>query len=181
MNKSISKTAILIFIIIFGLISFSCKSSDKNRLDLYKKIDNQIIINPDAVILESTNAYKNEIKIIEKFGDAKEPVTGRQIFRDYVAYPYYSIKKFGSAIDCIISKIETDGEVSITTCSDNLEIEYFGMIRIDENLKVGDELKIGSYIGTMLGGGDSGMKLKIRMRYNGSIINPEHWFSAYEF
>lgn len=180
MIKSKSKIAILIFITIFEIISFSCKSTEK-KSEVYKKIDSQIIINPDAVILESTIAYKNEIKILEKFGEAKDPITGKKIFRDYVAYPYYSIKKFGSAMDCVISKIKTDGEVSITTCSGNLEIEYFGMIRIDENLKAGDELKIGSYIGTMLGGGDSGMKLKIRMRYDGSIINPEHWFSAYEF
>ena len=33
----------------------------------------------------------------------------------------------------------------------------------------------------MKGGGDSGMVLNIRMRYDGKIIDPSRWFTFYDF
>lgn len=62
---------------------------------------------------------------------------------------------------------------------ENLEIQYFGYMRIDEKLKVGDKVKKRTYLSTMLGGGDNGMVLNIRMKYKGEIIDPSTWFPSY--
>lgn len=145
---------------------------------IYEYISNNIMNNSQSVILESTNETIDisKIKISEEFGDTQNPFTGKYFFRDYIAYPYYSIRKVCSALDGEVVKITKEKENSIIIKTSDIEIEYFGWIKIDENLKVGDEIVKGTYLGTLFGGGDSGMKLKIRMKYNGSIINPSLWF-----
>ena len=69
---------------------------------------------------------------------------------------------------------------SITVKTDDLEIEYFGYMKINPELAVGDRIEKGTYLATMLGGGDSGMVLNIRMRYKGDVIDPTPFFPSYD-
>ncbi|WP_191016358.1 hypothetical protein [Treponema zioleckii] len=142
---------------------------------------NRMTIDARSVILETTSAKVDfsKIKITEKFGETQNPFTGKTFFRDYVAYPYYSIKKFCSALDGEISEIKTISSGghgnSIAVRTEDLEIEYFGWIKLNEELHVGDKISKGTFLGTLYGGGDCGMKLKIRMKYKNKVINPEKW------
>ncbi|MBQ5499345.1 MAG: hypothetical protein IIT73_06085, partial [Treponema sp.] len=70
---------------------------------------------------------------------------------------------------------------AITVKTDGLEIEYFGLMWLNKDLSVGSKIEKGTYLGTMRGGGDSGMVLNIRMRYDGKIIDPSRWFTFYDF
>lgn len=151
---------------------------EENEVETYKYISNEIMNKSQSVILEAAkdNIDKSKIRIIDDFGKVQNPISGEFFFRDYIAYPYYSIQKFCSSIDGEIIEISNKLESSIVIKSGDIEIEYFGYIKIDKNLKVGDKILVGNYIGTLFGGGDSGMKLKIRMKYKNSIINPSLWF-----
>ena len=166
-------------------ILFSC-ASNKKDLDASDYIIENIMSDAQSVIMEATGSYSTEIKISKKFGEAQDPFTGKTIFRDYVSYPYYSIRKFCSALDGVIVQIESPKDkqgtanLSIIVKTDELEIEYFGYMKINPELAVGDAIKKGTYLATMLGGGDSGMVLNIRMRYKGQIIDPSPWFPSYD-
>ena len=161
--------------------------------DLYEYISKNIMAGAHSVIMETTKEgiSPDDIKIAEKFGEAQNPIIGEKYFRDYVSYPYYAIKKVCSALDGEIVEIGMKENTSprdlfsspleyfIIIKTEDLEIEYFGRMRIDKNLKVGDKIKKGTYLSTMLGGGDGGMVLNIRMKYKGEIINPSEWFPSY--
>ena len=161
--------------------------------DLYEYISKNIMSGAHSVIMETTKEgiSPDDIKIAEKFGEAQNPITGEKFFRDYVSYPYYAIKKVGSALDGEIVEIGLKENTSprdlfsslleyfIIIKTEDLEIEYFGYMSIDKNLKSGDKIKKGTYLSTMLGGGDGGMVLNIRMKYKGEIINPSAWFPSY--
>ena len=161
--------------------------------DLYEYISKNIMIGAHSVVMETTkeDISPDDIKIAGKFGEAQNPITGEKFFRDYVSYPYYAIKKVCSALDGEIVEIGLKENTSpqdlfsspleyfIIIKTEDLEIEYFGYMSIDKNLKVGDKIKKGTYLSTMLGGGDSGMVLNIRMKYKGEIIDPSAWFPSY--
>ena len=161
--------------------------------DLYEYISKNIMSGAHSVVMETTKEgiSPDDIKIAEKFGEAQNPITGEKFFRDYVSYPYYAIKKVCSALDGEIVEIGLKENTSprdlfsspleyfIIIKTEDLEIEYFGYMSIDKNLKVGDKIKKGTYLSTMLGGGDSGMVLSIRMKYKGEIIDPSAWFPSY--
>ena len=161
--------------------------------DLYEYISKNIMAGAHSVIMETTKEgiSPDDIKIAEKFGEAQNPITGEKFFRDYVSYPYYAIKKVCSALDGEIVEIGLKENTSprdlfsslleyfIIIKTEDLEIEYFGYMSIDKNLKSGDKIKKGTYLSTMLGGGDGGMVLNIRMKYKGEIINPSEWFPSY--
>ncbi|UTC55951.1 DUF4431 domain-containing protein [Treponema sp. OMZ 906] len=160
------------------IIVKNMKEIDETGQEIYKYISNNVMKAAQSVILETTNDKIDisKIKIVEDFGNVSNPFTGEYFYRDFIAYPYYSIRKFGSAIDGEIVEISKTTESSIIIKSGDLEIEYFGWITLDENLKVGDKILKGTFLGTLYGGGDSGMKLKIRMKYKDTIINPSLWF-----
>ncbi len=180
--KKILITAITIF------ISSNIFAQELNS-DVYEYISKNIMADAHSVIMETTNEKysADDIKIAGKFGEAQNPFTGKSFFRDYISYPYYAIRKVCSALDGEI--IEITGlknleqnlglGTSITIKTEDLEIQYFGYMRIDEKLKVGDKVKKGTYLSTMLGGGDNGMVLNIRMKYKGEIIDPSTWFPSY--
>ena len=164
--------------------------------DLYEYISKTIMAGAHSVIMETTKKgiSPDDIKITEKFGEAQNPFTGEKYFRNYVSYPYYAIRKVCSALDGEISEIGmrenqhasarrdlffSPCEYFIIIKSEDLEIEYFGCMSIDKNLKVGDKIKKGTYLSTMLGGGDGGMVLNIRMKYKCEIIDPSAWFPSY--
>ena len=161
--------------------------------DLYEYISKNIKSGAHSVIMETTKEgiSPDDIKIAEKFGEAQNPITGEKFFRDYVSYPYYAIKKVCSALDGEIVEIGLKENTSprdlfsslleyfIIIKTEDLEIEYFGYMSIDKNLKSGDKIKKGTYLSTMLGGGDSGMVSNIRMKYKGEIIDPSIWFPSY--
>ena len=164
--------------------------------DLYEYISKNIMAGAHSVIMETTKEgiSPDDIKIAEKFGEAQNPITGEKFFRDYVSYPYYAIRKVCSVLDGEISEIgmrenqhassrldlfASPLEYFIIIKTEDLEIEYFGNMSIDKNLKSGDKIKKGTYLSTMLGGGDGGMVLNIRMKYKGEIINPSEWFPSY--
>ena len=53
-------------------------------------------------------------------------------------------------------------------------------MKINPELAVGNRIEKGTYLATMLGGGDSGMVLNIRMRYKGDVIDPTPFFPSYD-
>ena len=181
-RKKITTTSMMIFL---SLIIFA----QEQNSDIYDYISKNIMANAHSVIMETTKEEysTDEIKIAGKFGENQDPFTGKSFFRDYVCYPYYAIRKVCSALDGEIveitglKKLEQNlGQgTSITIKTEDLEIQYFGYMRIDEKLKVGDKVKKGTYLSTMLGGGDNGMVLNIRMKYKGEIIDPSTWFPSY--
>ena len=134
-----------------------------------------------SVILEPAKplSYYKTLPIAERFGEAVNPISGEPFFRDYIAFPYYSIRKFCSALDGEITKISggaENGESSVSVRTGKLEIEYFGCFHIEKNLSVGGKAKKGECLGVMFGGGDGGMVLKIRMRYDEKIVDPTEFF-----
>jgi len=135
-----------------------------------------------SVVLEATKEGidLSLIRPICKFGKSRNCFTNESYFRDYVAYPYYSIRKFCSALDGEITEMckwKDNGEgASITVRTGKLEIEYFGSFWFAENLSVGGKIKKGTYLGRMYGGGDGGMVLHLRTRYNGKVVDPELFF-----
>lgn len=175
----------LIFLLSIIPILFSC-ASNKKDLDVYDNVIEDIMADAQSVIMEATGSYSTEIKIINKYGDAQDPLTGKSYFRDYVSYPYYSILKVCSALDGVIVQIASPKDnlgianYSITVKTDDLEIEYFGYMKINTELSVGDKIEKGTYLTTMLGGGDGGMVLNIRMRYKGIVIDPSPFFPGYD-
>lgn len=181
-RKKITTTSMMIFL---SLIIFA----QEQNSDIYDYISKNIMANAHSVIMETTKGEysTDEIKIAGKFGETQDPFTGKSFFRDYVSYPYYAIRKVCSALDGEIveitglKKLEQNLGLgtSITIKTEDLEIQYFGYMRIDEKLKVGDKVKKGTYLSTMLGGGDNGMVLNIRMKYKGEIIDPSTWFPSY--
>lgn len=148
-----------------------------------------IMSGAQSVVLETTNPEINpeKIKIDRKFGEAQNPLDGEKYYRDYVSYPYYSIKRFRSALDGEIVKIGAPENLyggmentSIIVKTGDLEIEYFGMMGlVNPELSVGSKIKKGTYLATMAGGGETGMRLNIRMKHRGEAINPEPWFPSH--
>ena len=173
----------IFFITALSLIFISC-TTNKTERDINTYISKNIMADAQSVIMETTreDITPDKIKITDMFGDAQNPFTGEKYFRDYVSYPYYSIRKFCSALDGVITKIDCptnyygDANLSIIVKTEELEIEYIGLMKINPDLALGDKINKGTYLATMLGGGDSGMVLSIRMRYNGEVINPAPWF-----
>ncbi|UTC42707.1 peptidoglycan DD-metalloendopeptidase family protein [Treponema sp. OMZ 857] len=141
--------------------------------------------NAQSVIVKTTNENydASKIKLSEKFGEVEDPFTGKKYFRNYVAYPYYSIKEFCSVLDGEIIQINKNksekGNTSIIIKTEELEIEYFGWINLNTELNIGDKIKKGTFLGILFGGGESGMKLHIRMKYKNKIINPSIWLESY--
>ncbi len=175
------------FIFLFSLIPiiFSCTSNKSNH-GVYDYISENIMADAHSVIMEATGSYSTEIKILKTYGETQNPFTGKSYFRDYVSYPYYSIRKVCSALDGVIVRIDLPKDnqgianYSITVKTDDLEIEYFGYMKINPELAVGDRIEKGTYLATMLGGGDNGMVLNIRMRYKGDVIDPTPFFPSYD-
>lgn len=185
------KSIRIIFLVLINFILFSCSTTNiqnkkanlETDVTIYEYIDKNIMINRQSIILESKqkNLNPKDIRVLLKFGVDRNPINGNLIFRDYVAYPYYSINTFCSALDGQITKMQnfdTENHGSLITIkTENLEIEYFGWFYFNKDLKVGDKITKGTLLGTMYGGGDSGMVLHIRMKYKGKVLNPDVWFN----
>ncbi|MBR0124759.1 MAG: hypothetical protein IJM03_05360 [Treponema sp.] len=180
--KNLFATLLLLFIFI------SCTTNKiKKEEEIYDYISKNIMCNAQSVILEATKKEINpdDIKISGHFGE--RPGICKKYYCDYISYPYYSIRKFCSALDGTIVYIGQPtnyplvANAAITVKTDGLEIEYFGLMWLNKELSVGSKIEKGTYLGTMKGGGDSGMVLNIRMRYDGKIIDPSRWFTFYDF
>jgi len=154
---------------------------DSSDLELYEKAYDIIGTDYEPVILKTTNAVKDasKIPVLYEFGTKINPFTGEEYLCNYISYPYYSIKKFGSGFDGKIIKINKDRksnkylDSSITIQKGDVQVTYSGWINIPEDLKEDDLIKKGTLLGTLTGGGDSGMQLKIEVQYKNQILNPK--------
>ena len=168
------KIVLVISILMMSLNSCVSKKlyDTDETLKVYGKILSEMDEDIGSILLEATNG-NNFIEIQQNFGITQHPFTGELVFRDYIAFPYYSIRRFKNALSGIVTNMENDTyEKRIIIKSGNLEIEYFGHMIINERLAINSVIEKGTFIGEMQGGGDSGMVLKIRMKYKGILIDP---------
>ena len=155
---------------------------DAEEFEKYKKAYDIIGTDYEPVILKTTNAVKDasKIPVLYEFGTKINPFTGEEYLCNYISYPYYSIKKFGSGFDGKIIKINKDRksnkylDTSITIQKGDVQVTYSGWINIPDNLKEGDSITKDTLLGTLFGGGDSGMKLKIQVKYKDQYLNPAY-------
>ena len=166
------KKLVIFFTLVIAVIFSSCATAKKDDL----------CFSEQSVVLEATKQGRgfSDIRIVRRFGETRNVFTGEPYFCDHVAYPYYSIRKFCSALDGEVTEMRGFGDnksdASVTVKTGNLEIEYFGYFRFSENLNVGDKIKKGTCLGIMFGGGETGMVLHLRTRYNGRLVDPEQFF-----
>ena len=180
------KLIIVLFCIIV-VINISCTTeinNTENMINYYNEVSNILSENTCNIIVESNlNNTDNEfIEIQDNFGINRDVFTHKLFFRNYIAFPYYSIRKFKNALSGILISLSTNEmlEKIIKIKTGELEIEYFGRMKISDKIKINDLIKKNTLLGEMLGGGDAGMKLKIRMRYKGRITDPSLWFDNQE-
>lgn len=155
---------------------------DSSDLELYEKAYDIIGIDYEPVIIKATQTDNNNSKlpVDYDFGVKINPLTGEGYLCNYISYPYYSIKEFGSGFDGKIIKINKnrdsnkEKDTSITIQKGNVQVTYSGWINFPDNLKEGDSITKGTLLGTLFGGGDSGMKLKIQVKYKDQYLNPAY-------
>ena len=133
------------------------------------------------IFIFSTHAQKiSALPVDYDFGVKINPLTGEEYLCNYISYPYYSIKEFGSGFNGKIIKINKnrdsnkEQDTSITIQKGNVQVTYSGWINFPDNLKEGDSITKGTLLGTLFGGGDSGMKLKIQVKYKDQYLNPAY-------
>lgn len=176
----------------FLTVSCATTSGDDGEalLALYQDLVDELPEEVSGAILEPMRYPETGkdwvfIHAIWRYGVDIDPFTGRLFFRDHIAYPYYSVRTFKAALSGVIVALGPVaceapgwiGENCITIRTGNLEIDYFGSMDVAPGLAPKQAIARDTMLGTMTGGGDVGMQLKIRMRYKGVVIDPSFWFA----
>ena len=114
------KKLVIFFTLVIAVIFSSCATAKKDGL----------CFSEQSIVLEATKQGRgfSDIRIVRRFGETRNVFTGEPYFCDHVAYPYYSIRKFCSALDGEVTEMRGFGDnksdASVTVKTGNLEIEY---------------------------------------------------------